>query len=192
MAVPVGAQTFEITPLAGYRFGGSFDLADDDDGPLAIKDSSAFGVALTWIVSEEGELEASYARQGTRLIVDGFFTSTPVFDLAVENYQFGGNYVIGGEEDLVRPFLGMGLGFTRLIPGPPDLDTETRFSASVSGGFKAYFGTHFGLRVELRGLFTVLESDSDVFCNSLGVCFIRTDGTYLSQGEVRGGFMVRF
>lgn len=92
----------------------------------------------------------------------------------------------------MRPYIGVGLGVTRLIPKPTDLENETRFSASFAGGFKAYLGRHFGLRLEVRGFFTVLESDSRVFCDSFGGCFVRTSGTELSQGEVRGGLIFRF
>ena len=126
-------------------------------------DAAAFGVHLGVMVSEDGELEVLFARQDTRLRAAGFFTSEPLFDLALETYQFGGNYLFRDEEDRVRPYIGMGLGLTRLIPEPAGLETENRFSASFAAGAKAYLGAHFGLRVEVRGFFTVLESDSNVF-----------------------------
>jgi hypothetical protein len=190
-AVPAAAQTVEITPFAGYRFGGSFELVDDGRN-LEVKESAAFGASLGVSVAADGELEALYSRQDTRLASGGLFTSTPFFDLVVETYQLGGNYLLREEEDRVRPYIGVGLGVTRLVPEPNDLEHETRFSASFAGGVKAYFSHHFGLRLEVRGLFTILESDSRVFCDSFGGCLVHTSGTELSQGEVRGGLIVRF
>lgn len=190
-AVPAAAQTVEIAPFGGYRFGGSFALVDGGR-TVEVKESAAFGASLSVRVAEDGELEALFARQDTRLASGGFFTSTPLFDLVVETYQFGGNYLLRDDEDRVRPYIGVGLGVTRLIPGPNDLENETRFSASFAGGLKAYLGRHFGLRLEVRGFFTVVESDSRVFCDSFSGCFARTSGAELSQGEVRGGLIFRF
>jgi hypothetical protein len=185
------AQTVELTPFGGYRFGGSFDVIDDR-GALEVKEAAAFGATLGFRVDENGELEASYSRQDSRLRVDGFFTSRPLFDLAVETYQLGGNYLFRDEGVRVRPYLGVGLGVTRFVPEPENLESETRFSASLAVGVKIYLGDHFGLRFETRGFFTVLESDSTVFCDSLSGCFVRTSGSELSQGEVRGGLIFAF
>jgi Outer membrane protein beta-barrel domain len=192
LATTASAQVVvEVTPFGGYRFGGSFTVIDGR-GALDIKESGTYGASLGFRVDEDGELEASFTRQSTRLRVDGFFTSRPVFDLAVENYHAGGNYLFRDEDVRVRPYIGVGLGVTRLVPEPEGLESETRFSASFAFGMKAYFGAHFGLRLEARGFFTVLDSDSTIFCDSLSGCFVRTSGTELSQGEVRGGLIFRF
>jgi hypothetical protein len=191
-AVPAAAQTFEIAPFAGYRFGGSFELVDDGGRNVEVKEAAAFGVSLGVGVGADGELEALYSRQETRLAAGGFFTSTSFFDLAVETWQLGGNYLLREEEDRVRPYVGVGLGVTRLIPQPDNQEHETRFSASFAAGVKAYFSRHFGLRLEVRGLVTIVESDSSFFCDSFSGCLVHTSGTELSQGEVHGGLIVRF
>jgi hypothetical protein len=190
-AVPAAAQTVEIVPFGGYRFGGSFDVVDG--GRLAeVRESSSLGASLAVSVADDGEIEALFARQDTRLASDALFTSTPLFDLVVESWQLGGNYLLRDVEDRVRPYVGAGLGITRLVPEPSDLDSETRFSASFAGGVKVQLARHFGLRFEVRGFFTVLESDSRVFCDSFSGCLVQTSGSELSQGEVRGGLILRF
>jgi hypothetical protein len=181
----------EVTPFGGYRFGGSFTVLSEP-ATLEIKESGTYGANLTFVIEENGELEALYARQSTRLANDAFFSSRPVFDLAVENYHLGGNYLFRDEGENLRPYIGVGLGVTRLVPEPDNLESETRFSASFAVGMKVYLGKHFGLRFEARGFFTVIESDSDVFCDSFSGCFVSTSGTELSQGEVRGGLIFRF
>jgi len=190
------AQTVEITPWAGYRVGGSFDLlaanSDETVGGLEVKDAGAFGFSVAVQVADDGELEALFARQSTRLQADGFFTSQPLFDLAIETYQLGGNYLFRDDGVKVRPYIGMGLGISRLVPDGPNRESETRFAASFAGGMKAYLGKHFGLRLEVRGFFTVLDSSSDVFCDSFSGCFVRTSGSELSQAEFRGGLIFRF
>jgi outer membrane protein W len=192
---PAPAQTVEITPMGGYRVGGSFSVTGtttDAARGVEVKDSGAFGVHLGFRVSDEGEIEALYARQNTRLAGEGFFTSQPLFDLNLETYQFAGNYLFREEGSRWRPFIGVGLGVTRLVPEDSDLESETRFSASFAAGVKAYVGAHFGFRFEVRGLFTVLESDSDVFCASLSGCLVRTSGAEMSQAEFSGGLILRF
>ena len=190
------AQTVEITPMGGYRFGGSFALGpgtgDATAGKLEVADAASFGIHLGVQVAEDGEVEVLFARQDTRLRAPGLFTSAPLFDLVVDIYQFGGNYLFRDEGQSVRPYIGVGLGLTRLVPEPSGLESENRFSASFAAGVKAYLGAHFGFRFEGRGFFTVLQSESDVFCGPAAPCRVRTSGSDLSQFEVRGGLIFRF
>ena len=179
----------ELSPMAGYRAGGSFNLAEQG-GAVEVKDSGAFGLHLSVQVAEDGELEALYARQATRLQTDALFAGEPLFDLTLDIYQLAGNYLFREDGEALRPYIGVGLGATRLVPEPAGRESETRFSASIAGGLKAYLGSHFGFRFEVRGFFTVLESDSSIFCAQ--VCLVRTSGTDLSQAEVRGGLIFRF
>ena len=190
-AVPVAAQTVEVVPFGGYRFGGSFAVSSEP-GALEVKESATWGVSVGVKVAEDGELEASFARQDTRLASDGLFTSNPRFALAVEIYQVGSNYLFGEDRARLRPYIGAALGVTRLVPEPAELESETRFSASLAAGVKAYLGAHLCVRFEVRGFVTVLVSDSSVFCPQSGSCLVRTSGSKLSQAEVRGGLILRF
>ncbi len=191
------AQRVELTPLVGYRAGGSFGITDAVYGAqaqqgLELADHASYGLQLGLQVSRDGELEAIYSRQDTQLRTAGLFTGQPVFGLALETWQLGGNYLFGEEDQRLRPYLGVGLGLTRLLPEPQGLSDETRFSASVAGGVKVFLARHLGLRFEVRGFFTVLESDHQVFCNSPGTCRVAGHSSVISQGEARGGVVLRF
>lgn len=191
------SQTVEITPVAGYRFGGGFSTAPgiepaDTAVDYEVKDAASFGVHLGFRVVEDGELELLYSRQDTRLGTGGLFTGEPLFDLALETWQAGGNYLFAEEGSRLRPYIGVGLGITRLLPEPASLQDETRFSASFAAGAKVWLGRHLGLRLEARGFFTVLESDGDGFCKPGGECLVRAKGSEISQGEVRAGLVLRF
>jgi outer membrane protein W len=196
-AAAVQAQTIEITPLVGYRFGGSLEAAAGTGGAsetsreLEVGDAAAFGVHLAYRVGE-GEIELLYARQDSQLQTAGLFTGVPAFDLALETWQLGGNYLFGEDDARVRPFVGVGLGLTRLLPEPSGLSDETRFSASFAAGVKLWLGRNVGFRLEGRGFFTVLDSDSRSFCDGAGGCVIRTTGSELSQAEARAGLILRF
>jgi outer membrane protein W len=198
-AVPTAwGQTVEITPMGGYRVGGSFSAAaaSGPEGPAAdleVEGSAAWGVHLGFRVATDGEVELLYARQPTQLRTGGLFTGAPVFDLTLETWQLGGLYLFAEEDARVRPYVGAGIGVTRLLPGPPGLQDETRFSASLAAGAKVYLGRHLAFRLEGRGFFTVLESDSNPFCGTgTGHCDVSVTGTAISQGEIRGGIALRF
>jgi len=194
VAVPAAAQTkemapFDVTLLAGYRFGGGFRVSGE---ALEVKDSVAFGVSGSLEIADDGEIEVLYARQPTRLTTGGFFTSEPRFDLAVEYYQLGGNYLFGEVKDRLRGYIGMTLGLTRLIPEPANLESETRFSGAFVVGGKALLSRRVGLRFEGRMFVTVLASNGSVFCGSQRGCLISSTASAMTQGEIRGGVFVRF
>jgi hypothetical protein len=192
------AQTVEITPVIGYRFGGGFaaDSGVEGDNPsrdLSVKEAGAWGIHLGIRVAADGEIEALYARQPTELRTDGLFTGEPLFDLTLETWQLGGLYLLGDEGARLRPFVGAGFGVTRLLPGPSGLQEETRFSASFAAGLKAALARHLALRLEARGFFTVLEGDGDPFCRTgSGTCAVRVTGSDISQAEIRAGLALRF
>jgi len=195
-AATARSQTVEITPVVGYRVGGSFATVGADSGTTItdyeVEDAVSFGVHLGFRVSHDGEIEVLYSRQNTRLATDGLFTGEPLFDLALETWQAGGNYLFAEEGARLRPYIGAGLGITRLLPEPAPLQDETRFSASFAAGVKVSLARHLGLRLEARGFFTVLESDRQTFCGSGEGCLVHASGSDISQGEVRAGLVLRF
>lgn len=158
-ALPSAArsQTIEITPMAGYRFGGTL-----------------------------------YSFKATNLETPGLFTSTPVMDLTLDTWQGGGNYLFGTKDARVVPFIGFGLGLTRLLPKAQGLSDETRFSASFAGGARFWLGKHVGIRVEGRNFLTVFDRNSDRPGGSGPGCGGHTDRRDLSQGEGRSGLILRF
>ncbi len=195
-ASTAGSQTVEVTPVVGYRFGGSF-TAGTGTGPqgdfaeYGVDDAASFGVHVGFRVSRDGEIEALYSRQNTRTTTGGLFTAIPGFDLALESWQAGGNYLFGEEDVRVRPYIGMGLGFTRLLPGP-GASSDSRFSASFAAGAKVWLGRHVGLRLEARGFFTFLGSDNETFCHTGQGCQVSAAGSGISQGDFRTGLVLRF
>jgi hypothetical protein len=190
------SQTIEITPIAGYRFGGSLYSFRGANGstPVAaldVGDGAAFGVHLGYRFGDF-EFEALYAHQSTNLETPGLFTGSPVMDLDLDTWQGGGNYLFGTRDAKVVPFIGFGLGLTRLLPKAQGLSDETRFSASFAGGAKFWLGKHIGVRVEGRYFLTVFDNNSDGPCGSGPGCGGHADNRDLSQGEGRAGLILRF
>jgi hypothetical protein len=196
LASAARGQGVEVAAVGGYRFGGSLGGVPvagtgDTDGGLDVDDAAAFGVHVGYGIGE-GEIELLYARQETGLRTPDLFTGVRVFDLALETWQLGGNHLFRDEDRRVRPYVGMGLGLTRLLPAPSGLKDETRFSASFAGGVKLWPGRHVGVRLEVRGFFTLLSSDSGTLCGSGHGCLISSTSSWISQVEARGGVTFRF
>lgn len=190
------AQTIEITPVAGVRFGGG-NVNTNAQGEFEpgkgfeLDDSASFGIHAGYQLGD-GELELVYARQATRLQSDEPFAGIPVFDLAVDIWQLSGNYFLLDQDARLRPYLGVGLGLTRLVPEPAALSDETRFSASFAAGAKLRLGGHFGLRAEARGFFTVFGTEGGSFCNSAGTCGFVGTSQLMSQVDLRAGLILAF
>jgi outer membrane protein W len=190
------AQTIEISPVAGFRFGGSAcavsaPCTNESGERFEVDDAASFGVQLGYRLGD-GEIELVYARQNTRLQSATLFAGVPLFDIALESWQLGGNYFFGDDDARLRPFLGIGLGLTRMLPEPSGLSDETRFSASFGAGAKLWLGGHVGLRLEARGFFTVLDGDGGSFCGGDGCVVFVGSSQVISQVDLRAGLILRF
>jgi hypothetical protein len=183
-AADARAQSVQLTPFAGYQFGGSFQ------SPVlgvsaSLKSSLSYGGTADFAIGERWRVELLYSRQPTELRAG----SASVFDVNVERYMGG----ISEEKGEGRTrFFGVGLvGITRFVPGLDGFDSESRFTLGVGLGLKHFLSDHFGLRAELRGFYTFTEVDGGVFC-SAGTCLFVFGGRGLWQGDVSGGVILAF
>jgi hypothetical protein len=188
--IPAAAQAergFEITPFAGFRFGGSFE--DNTTGTdFKVGETGSFGLILGLRDTPETHYELFYSFQRTELRGSGTFGGAPLFDLDIHYLHLGGTYEFPGEKKVV-PFISGGLGVTFLIPTGAGLDSSTNFSLSLGGGAKIPVTGKAGLRFEGRGYMTILPDSTEVFCVSSGgaACAIRVTGDVLWQFELLGG-----
>lgn len=196
IAAPSSAQDkpfkFEITPFVGYRFGGHFE--DQDSGAeFELGESDAWGITFNILANPNGQWEILYAHQETELGTQGLFTSDPFIDLDIDYLQFGGTYLFDGNN--TRPFIALTLGVSQFDPEPAEFGAETFFSASFAAGLHINANKQFGVRLEARVFATFLDSNSSIFCSSVGgagTCLIQIDGTIVTQWEGRVGLVLRF
>ena len=192
MAPMAMAQThrFEITPTASYRFNGEFeadsDFPLDDNLDVRIDEGPAFGVIFDVPLNPNWQLEFIVNRQDSTFIVDeGLFTpERELGDVAIDYYHAGFGFQWGPGQ--VNGFVSGGLGFARVDPDFPELETETRFSGNLGGGVKIFFAENIGLRVEGRGYWVDLESGFEGRYDR----FDSDEGMY--QGEVSAGLIIAF
>ncbi len=183
---------FELTPFAGYTFGGKFE--DMTSGAsLELEDDASFGLILNIRQSANTQWEILYSRQATQVNTPGLLISDPSLDLDVHYIQGGGTYLADGNR--ARPFLAATLGATHFEPALAGFDSETFFSFSLGAGFQIRPNDRFGIRLEARAYGTVLQSDTDLFCQSgpdSSSCAIHSEGTVLWQFETLAGVVFRF
>jgi opacity protein-like surface antigen len=179
------AQSVQITPFAGYAFGGSVrDTALEEK--RSFDAALAYGGAIDFRLNEGWQFELLYSRQPTKL--GGGLG--PSLDVTIERY-LAGIQEEKGEEGGPRWFGTFWLGATRFIPGVGGFDSETRFGGGVGLGVKTFFAKNVGLRLEARGFYTLVKSDGGTFCVN-GDCLFVFSGTGLWQGDVSGGLILAF
>jgi opacity protein-like surface antigen len=183
---------FELTPYGGYRVGGEFEETDGDLS-IDLDDNSSFGFIFNARHSPVTQWEIIYSRQETSADTIGTGLSDPSLDLSVEYLQGGGTYLWDGEH--IRPYLAATLGGTHINVSTAGFDSDTFFSFSLGLGLQIQPNSRLGLRLEARSFGTLLDSDTDIFCQSSpesNICAVRIDGTVLWQFEAFAGLVFRF
>jgi len=195
LALPAWANDkvlrYEITPFAGYRFGGSFE--DDETGQdYDLDDDKAYGFIVNMMAEANTQWEFGWSRSETAVDVPSVNGSPDKLDLDIDYFQAGGTYLWDGKR--AQPFMVATVGAAHLNPDSSG-DSETYFAFSIGGGWRLFPSEHFGLRVEGRFYGTVLDSDSDVFCRTgpdNNQCLIQSQAEILWQWQMFAGASFRF
>ncbi len=187
------AQAVEITPLLGYRGGG--DFVDELNGQKhTIESSETYGLIVT-IPYEYGKTyEIYYSHQSSNLNSISFATigtaANVNIPITLDYLHFGGTVPISDDSAKLQTFVSGGLGFTYLSPDYTGLQSDLRASFSIGVGMKFPLTENVALRLETRGLATLFNNNSKVFCS--GGCTLKVSGNFLFQGEVFAGLAIKF
>lgn len=184
---------FEIVPLAGYVWGGSYNM---DFGDLHVDDSFGYGIMLNFLAARGTALELTYLRQDTQLRFDPTGpggTGNLSADFATNYIHLGGRQEFG-HNPKIRPFIDGSFGLTVFDIKESGIGTSTDFSLAIGGGFESMFGKEqrFGLRGHIRGWFSFVPSDDYFYWCTWYGCGASQGSETVSQGEVSGGLVIRF
>ena len=186
------AFAVEITPLFGYRNGGEF-VDTDTDKKHTIEGSDMYGLIIGWPLDKSHDMEIYYSHQSSKLksvnVTIPTITSTTDIPLTVDYLHIGGTAPIT-DTGPVLTFVTGGLGFTYLSPDISGLQSDLRASFSIGLGLKYLFTENIALRLETRGLATLFNSNSALFCN--GGCSLSVNGSLFWQAEVFAGIGFKF
>ncbi|MDP6436929.1 MAG: hypothetical protein QF790_04525 [Gammaproteobacteria bacterium] len=184
--------SYELTPFASYRFGGTFENEDTGED-LDLDDSSSLGLIFNFPASSQTEWEIYYSRQETDADEAGFVGTGDRFDVDMQFLQVGGTYLFDRTDTSV-PFFVATAGVTTIDPDIPGGESDSFLSFSVGGGWKYFPDSRVGVRLEGRILGTFISSNTDVFCQS-GVgaeCTFEVSGDVLYQWDMQAGIIFRF
>jgi Outer membrane protein beta-barrel domain len=199
-AVSAKAQgRFEVTPFVGYETSASYPLSYQNNNSqtpidrLRVNDALAFGTFLGFNLTENAQLEVMWDRNNTSFSAHNPFTGDyfNAFHSVIDQYQFGGLYMLRNSEHKLRPYIAGSLGFTHEFNsnGNPD---RTEFAYSLGGGVKYYLTRHIGLRGDIRYMPTYGSSSYETYCDYFYGCYSAKVSHYLNRANFVGGVILHF
>lgn len=185
------AQSIEITPYAGYTFGGK---VYGRYGELNVKSSESYGGALSIVMPTNTSIQFEYFRQPTTGEYRDYYkpgTYDQKADLNIDWYQLGFFKQMPVSEQ-INPFGGISLGATNFnLESTPTSYDEWSFSIILQGGVKIYLSDRVGLRLHARLLMPIQWGGFGFYAGTGGSGATATAGTYFIQGDVGGGLIIR-
>ena len=183
------AQTVEVTPFVGYRFGGGF-FERITGQPVDLDGAPAAGAVVNVRFRERGLFaEALFTHQEARVKFPAGSSLAPAsWRITVDHWQGGGLQEFGTSRR-ARPFLTGLLGLTRYAA---EGDNEIRFAVSAGGGVKLMPVRYFGVRLDGRVFATFADIDGRAVACSPVVCPVVLDADIIWQAEFSAGLVVAF
>ena len=193
LLISTNIYSVEIIPILGYRGGGDF-IDEATDTTHTLESSDMYGLILSWPYERGKNIEVYYSHQSTKLNSITVNTPTPTgstvdIPLTLDYLHVGGTAPILDDEKL-KTFVTGGLGFTYASPDYPDTQSDLRASFSIGIGLKWPMTERISLRLETRGLATLYDNNSAIFCS--GGCSVSVNGNLFLQGEVFAGIGFKF
>ncbi len=192
MLFSTSSYSVEIIPLLGYRGGGEF-IDETTNKKHTLESSEIAGLILSFPYEHGKTFEIYYSHQSTQL--NSITISEPAPDntvnipITIDYLHFGGTAPISADKSL-KTFVTGGLGFTYLSPDFTGAQSDLRASFSIGIGLKWPITDSIALRLETRGLATLYNNNSAIFCS--GGCAISVNGNLFLQGEVFAGLGFTF
>lgn len=184
---------FELTPFAGYETSGSYPIQTSFTvDRLRASGNVSFGTFLDYSLNSYFEPEFLWVHNPTsfsqRNLGTGIYTKA--FNSQIDQFQFGGNFLLRSPEAKLRPYFGGGLGFTH-NDNSGGTANRTAFAYSFGGGAKYYTTKHLGFRFDARLLSTYGSSGPGIICDPFGFCYSGTVHNYLNRGNFSLGIILR-
>jgi hypothetical protein len=168
-----------VTLYGGARGGGEF--SDEISGSTLKLDSAASGaVSFDWLFSDGQQGQVFYSFQ--RSALPGSVLNQPGdIPVNISYLHIGGRVFFDGSHATNAGYVVGGLGVTLMSPSGAGLSSEVRPSMNVGVGYQWMLGKQVSLRTELRGYFTLINSEGGFFCS--GGCVVSIRGDAVSQYE---------
>jgi len=203
VAGPAAAQdrrgTVEITPVIGGYFGGTFDPGTLAfyDGEARASTEVAYGVRLGFNVADHLAIEASYLQSDPKLKLEGTGAigspSREIGEIEMRLYEL--NFLVPWGRGRVKPYFTIGGGVNTFRPVIPNYasSTDSRFTANLGFGVKAFVTPNVGFRFEGKARTTYINSEDDHWhCDDWCDGDYYGDSQWYSSGEATAGLVIAF
>ena len=199
--VPSNAQwwnnRWEVTPFVGYETTGSYPLSPLTSGVtvnnLRLNGATSYGTFIDYSITRNAQFEFMWDRNNSQYDEQLSPTSpyTKAFDSDVDQFQFGGRYMILGDDHRLRPYIAGSVGFTHEFNsgGTPN---RTDFSYSIGGGLQYELTRHLALRGDARFMPTYANQGLATYCDPFFGCYTAKVSQYQNRGNFVGGIVFRF
>src|SRR4051812_15912181 len=182
------AQTAEISPFAGYRFGGGF-YERLTNRPIDMDGAPAVGAVLNIAMRDGLWFEGLFTHQEARVDVPaGPYAPPARLRMTVDQWFAGGRQEIGATTT-VRPFVTGLLGLTRHAA---DTDSEIRFAIGAGGGVTLQPTRHLAARLDGRVFTTFADFNGRVVACAPGRCLVTFNADIVWQAEFTAGLTIIF
>lgn len=186
LAAPLGAQSWEVSGLAGYTPSSALERHAPELNQLTITGGFTWGVQAARFFAPRWGAEVLWTQQSSALRIGTAAGSADLFTMTAGQLQGDVVYRFSGADTRVRPFVFAGLGTTFF--SADDVPSETKLSLGFGGGVNYFFSRTVGVRGHVRYKPAMLNDTSSAdFCDPFGFC----QGT-LQQVEFATGAVVRF
>jgi opacity protein-like surface antigen len=146
--------TVELTPFVGYWLGdtisrGTVSGADFD---MKIDDATAYGLRLGYKLTANWAVDWLLAHEDADLITGNgglFGGSNRLGTMKLTTGELGVEGAFGHSR--LVPFIGGGIGLTRMDPDIAGMSSATRFTAAFGAGLKLFLTPGIALRFDWRG-----------------------------------------
>jgi hypothetical protein len=167
LATSASAQTVEVIPLAGYRFGGDlFEAAAN--APVDLDGAPVVGGAVNVAMGDGLWFEALFTHQEAHVNIPvARFGPLVRRSVAVDHWLAGGRQDFGNGR--VLPFV---TGLVGLTHYRADGNDEIRFTVGAGGGMKLSLARRLGLRFDSRVFSTFVDADARAGVCSPGACVL--------------------
>lgn len=194
-------QRFELTPFVGYETSGSFPVSGfSSNGSTTIpidrlraNGGTAYGAFIDYSLTENFQPEFMWENNNTSYSARSVLTNSyfGAFHSNIDQFQFGGLYMLRNSEHVLRPYAAASVGFTHEFNNNGNAD-RTAFSWSVGGGVKYSVSRHLGFRGDIRYLPTYGSTSQGQYCDLFFGCYTANIHNYLHRGSFTGGLILKW
>ncbi|MFZ2652967.1 MAG: hypothetical protein WA210_22935 [Burkholderiaceae bacterium] len=195
--LPATAQT-TLTAFGGYAGSGTGlkrSAAGASAGPadqaLRLDAGTAASFSVDWTLDTARQLQLLISQQRSALDTQGVASAGAPQRIALQliHVHLGGTNFLDARVGHGVYVVG-GLGFTRFSPGVAGFVAELRASMNVGVGYAWPLSPWLGLRAELRGFATLIDSSGSFLCS--GGCAVSIEGDTLTQPHALLGLAFSF